>query len=411
MKVLLVDDDPIVRKMLKNSLQEMYHVEEARNGKEALQRVAQDPSIRIVISDWIMPEMNGLELCRHLRKEYNMLIYILLLTSQNDSENIEIGYIAGANDYITKPFNPIELSAKLRAAYKIVSLEEKLITEKNNAQNLAQQMELLAEKRAVQLLHAEKMSSVGHLAAGIAHEINNPIGYVLNNLKVLEKYRVNLEKYIAIAQENSSEQERHEAYKTYKIEHIINDMKDIGIQNQEGIEKVVTIVKKLKTFSRIDEQGTMTSTDINDCIKSTLVIAESKVKYVADISLHLESTSPLIGIPGELNQVFLNLIINAAQAIEVSNTEKGVITISTWDSDHSVCCSIHDNGPGIPKEIEKKIFTPFFTTKEEHYGTGLGLSISQEIITIKHKGKITVCSDKNTGTEFLIELPKQSTID
>ncbi|RJR14736.1 MAG: PAS domain S-box protein [Nitrospiraceae bacterium] len=274
-----------------------------------------------------------------------------------------------------------------------------------NNKNLA---DAYAELKATQskILQQEKMASVGQLAAGVAHEINNPMGFISSNLGTLGKYVDKLTTFIAAQSELISSLQSadasgklNELRKKLKVDYITEDISQLISESLEGADRVKKIVQNLKTFSRVDE-AEYKHVDINECVESTLNIVWNELKYKATVSKEY-GTLPLIKCyPQQLNQVFLNLLVNAAQAIE----KQGEIKIRTWNGDGSVNVSISDSGCGIPADKVQKIFEPFYTTKPVGKGTGLGLSITYDIIK-KHKGDIKVESIVGSGTVFTVKIP------
>jgi len=260
-----------------------------------------------------------------------------------------------------------------------------------------------------QLLQQEKMASIGQLAAGVAHEINNPMGFIGSNISTLAKYIGKISEFIA-EQETALEKfvtnaealaQVAESRKRLKIDLVLDDMKDLISESLEGCDRVKNIVMDLKGFSRVD-QAECQKVDINECIESTLNIVWNELKYKTTLEKEYGRLDLLSCYPQQLNQVFVNLLVNAAQAIE----KQGVITIKTWQDDTSVSVSITDTGSGMPKEVSNKIFEPFYTTKEVGKGTGLGLSIVYDIITKNHQGDILVESTVGEGTCFTIKIPR-----
>ena len=250
------------------------------------------------------------------------------------------------------------------------------------------------------------MASIGQLAAGVAHEINNPMGFITSNLGTLARYQQKLfeyqqtlENFLDEAGNEAIKQRAFEQRKKLKIDYLRDDIDDLLSESKEGAERVRDIVQNLKGFSRVD-QAEYANVDLNDCLDKTLSIAANEIKYKAQVEKDYGALPLISCFPQQLNQVFLNLLVNAAQAIE----GKGVICISTHDLGEWVQIDITDNGSGIPAENLEKIFEPFFTTKEVGKGTGLGMSISYEIIQ-KHGGDIQVASEVGQGTTFSITLP------
>lgn len=191
-----------------------------------------------------------------------------------------------------------------------------------------------------------------------------------------------------------------------KIDFILEDLPRLFDDSREGIDRVTSIVQNLRDFARIDQPGSLNKYNINDGIKATLVVARNEIKYEADVETKLAKVPLILCDAGQINQVLLNIIINAAQAIKCQKRkDKGTITIKTYVTDDDVVCEISDDGPGIEPDKLSKIFDPFFTTKPVGEGTGLGLSISYDIIVIKHNGKLLVDSSVGEGTKFKIMLP------
>ncbi|HPC71138.1 MAG TPA: ATP-binding protein, partial [Treponema sp.] len=254
------------------------------------------------------------------------------------------------------------------------------------------------------MVQQEKLASIGQLAAGVAHEINNPLGFLKSNHSVMEKYVVKAEDLLQKIVDSGIPEASKPIME--QLGKQIDNMKEILIESTEGYERIIRIVADLKTFSRLDQGEGFTEYDLNAGIESTLVVAWNEIKYVADVEKQLGNIPKIMARGNELNQVWLNLLVNAAQAIEGAKKEvRGRIIIKTWEEKGYVMDSIKDNGPGIPESIRKKIFDPFFTTKEPGKGTGLGLSISYNIIVETHKGQINVYTEPGQGTEFVVILP------
>ncbi|HBA87497.1 MAG TPA: PAS domain-containing sensor histidine kinase [Geobacter sp.] len=278
------------------------------------------------------------------------------------------------------------------------------ITERKRAAlELAQAYTELKETHN-QMIEQEKMASIGQLAAGVAHEINNPTGYIISNLGTLAKYQARLVDFIQAQSEiidslDSSEQSKMASLrKQMKIDYIVGDLPDLVSESLDGAERIKNIVQSLKCFSR--KNDTCTTASIADCLESTINIIWNEIKYKATLKKEFGDLPAIRCYPQKLSQVFMNLIVNAAHAIE----EKGEITVSAWQENSAIYVTVTDTGSGIPEEIRSRIFEPFFTTKEVGKGTGLGLSISCGIVR-EHGGEITVESTVGTGTTFTVMLP------
>ncbi len=263
------------------------------------------------------------------------------------------------------------------------------------------------EETQSQLMQSEKLASIGQLAAGVAHEINNPIGYVYSNLGTLEKYVHDtfemLDQYeqAEVAINDIDIRDKLKATKNrLDITFLKGDMNALMSESKEGIIRVKNIVQNLKDFSHVDIADEWHYSDLHKGIDSTLNIVNNEIKYKADVVKKYGDIPDVECLSSQLNQVFMNMLVNAAQAIET----RGTISISTGQHLDEVWIEISDTGRGIATEYIKKIFDPFFTTKPVGKGTGLGLSLSYGIIQ-KHHGRIDVHSEVGKGTTFRVWLP------
>ncbi len=322
--------------------------------------------------------------------------------SDQDIDNILETEIAKLKPLVNHPeFGP--LASTIRQLYS--QLGHSLVESQKMAGELDEAYQQLKATQS-QILQQEKMASVGQLAAGVAHEINNPMGFITSNLSSLQRYQDKLTAYIEqleswLQGEGSAAilEQMKELKKKQKISFVLEDIRDLIEESNDGAVRVRDIVQNLKSFSRVD-QTEFTPADINECLESTLAIAMNEIKYKATVEKDFGTLPLLPCFPQQLNQVFLNILVNAAQAIE----KKGEIKIKTRAEAGQVKITISDNGSGIPENIREKIFEPFFTTKEVGKGTGLGMSISYDIIK-EHHGQINVESEAGQGTTFTIVLP------
>lgn len=266
-----------------------------------------------------------------------------------------------------------------------------------------------------QLLQQEKMASIGQIAAGVAHEINNPVGYIMSNLGTLRKYLDRLSEFIKVQSETidiftregegkgpsqtMAVQKTDAARKTLKVDYIMEDAANLLQESLAGSGRIKEIVQDLKSFSHVDN-AEIKMHDINEGIRKTINVIWNELKYKAKVIQEYGAVPLTRCNLGNLNQVFMNILLNAVQAIE----KEGTITIRTWSDDKHIFISISDTGSGIPGEIMNRIFDPFFTTKDVGKGTGLGLSIAYDIIK-KHGGEISVKSEIGKGTIFTIKIP------
>jgi two-component system NtrC family sensor kinase len=260
-----------------------------------------------------------------------------------------------------------------------------------------------------QLLQADRLSTIGQLAAGVAHEINNPIGYVQSNLETLRDYVSSLFRLIALQETTLRQlgsthpgqlQQIENVRQEIDFDFLAKDLPTLLAESQEGISRVRKIIQDLREFSRAGHAETWTLTDIHAGIDSTVNIVWNELKYKVELIKHFGELPPVECLPSQINQVLMNILVNAGHAID----GHGQITIATRATDDFVYIEISDNGKGIAQEHLPRIFEPFFTTKPVGKGTGLGLSISYGIVR-KHNGEIDVHSELGVGTTFIIKLP------
>lgn len=267
------------------------------------------------------------------------------------------------------------------------------------------------------LIQQEKLASIGQLAAGIAHELNNPIGFISSNFTSLRSYLQVIKEYIVVCEQSlglySDQEGIHKAgsrVKSFrdekKLDYILGDIENLVKESMEGVYRITEIVTSLRNFSRIDNETRIESYDINEALESTLVVAKNEIKYVADVQREFSVVPRIECIGSEINQVLLNILVNAAQAIESQRrSDLGMIRIRTYADPEYLYCEITDDGPGIPRNLVSRIFDPFFTTKDAGEGTGLGLNISYDIVVHKHNGELSVKSEEGKGATFTMKLP------
>jgi two-component system NtrC family sensor kinase len=402
MRVLVAEDDPIARRLLDSYLRQWGHeVAVAADGTEAWS-LFQDHAFPLVLTDWVMPGMDGLELIAHIRRRPEAAyVYIILLTAKSQKEDVIAGIDAGANDFVSKPFDRGELRVRLLAGERVVRLE----------QTLAEQNRALREAQAA-LVQSEKLASLGQLAAGMAHEVNNPLAYVINNLAVLRRdvaaaldllarYRSARPRLAQIEPALAAELARTEDDSDMvETEGSVPRLFDRSL---EGLKRVRDIVRNLQDFARLGE-AEFKEADLNEGVRSTLEIIRYEVKKKAlKVETHLGELPPVQCHAGKINQVFLNLLVNAVHACEPG----GSIEVRTRREDGGrpgVVIEVVDNGCGIPAEHMPRLFDPFFTTKPIGQGTGLGLAVSYGIVR-DHGGRIEVESAPGHGSLFRVRLP------
>ncbi|MDW7660365.1 MAG: response regulator [Bacillota bacterium] len=412
MKILIVEDSKINQYIARDTLIKYdipCEIEYANDGEAALVRIYQN-GIDLVLLDIVMPKMTGIEM---LEKLNSMNIpykpEVIMLTTISDSQILNSCFDLGAVDYIKKPFEEMDFVARIRSTLREISYKNKLkrATERLEAQNI----ELNEANRNLMEAHVymvqkEKLVSIGELAAGIAHEINNPLAFVMSNFSNIKEYSIPISEILMKVKNNP---ELHEDWKTKDIDFILGDLPDLIDESQKGLDRIAKIVNSMRNFARTSDEDTTEYFDINNLIDEVLMIVNNEVKYNAVVEKNYEICPLIYGNKGEIEQVFVNLIVNASQAIKESGDSIGTITINTAPSAAGVLITVRDTGKGIDPLHIHKVFDPFFTTKPVGQGTGLGLSISHSIIVEKHGGELKVESEPGMGTCFYIELPLAKT--
>ena len=405
-KILIVDDSAVVRRSLAKALSTDYECFVAASVLEAFD-LLKTTEFALVITDIIMPGLSGTELLRKVISTYPQTAVIVVSGVDRPQRALDAIRL-GAFDYLIKPYDNDVLQLTVNRALERRSL---LIDAKRYKADLeARNEELIRGKQQLQRLQAqivqnEKMASIGQLAAGIAHELNNPVGFLYGNLDLLESCINDLTRVVRFYDSARLDPEdaaaAEELKKQVGYERTVADLDSIIADCREGAERVRDIVQNLRTFSRLDE-AELKRTDIHEGIDSTIRIL-SRYFSVGNVQLVREyGDLPLVeAFAAKLNQVWMNLLANAAQAIGSSN---GTVTIKTWSEEDRVFVAVSDTGCGIDSAALGRIFDPFFTTKSVGDGTGLGLSISFGIIE-DHGGSIHVESQPGNGTTFTVELP------
>lgn len=426
-RVLVVDDDPILRTQMKHLAGRFVsEIQLATDGEEGLAKWREwQPDV--TVTDIFMPRMDGLLMSKTIKSE-DPDAQIIVITADRENGSLREALAIGVERYITKPIDMHLLAdairkcvrdrkttEELRLTRQVAALTEALreqLEERKRAEEAlhkekAEQQVLIErlEEAHNQLLQSEKMASIGQLAAGVAHEINNPVGYINSNLGALQNYVATLLRLINAYEKHEGELSptTRDALNALKEEgelgYLREDIADLLAESVDGLQRVKRIVQDLKDFSHVSETE-MQWASIETGLESTLNVVWNELKYKAEVVKDYGSIPEIECIPSQLNQVFMNLLVNAAQSI----AERGVITLRTYRAGDNVCVEITDTGAGIPPQILNRIFDPFFTTKPVGTGTGLGLSITHGIIR-KHHGKVEVDSEPGRGTTFRITLP------
>ena len=409
-RILVVDDEELVRNMFASYLGEKYMCETAASGDEALVHLA-NATYALVLADIQMPGRNGVELLREIRSRYPDTA-VIMVSGIGRAQRIRDALQLGAQDYLTKP---CELEVLGFSVERALERRELTLTARSYRADLERQnLELVARKAQLerlqaQLVHSEKMAGLGQLAAGIAHELNNPAGFIYGNMDLLRGYLGRLELVLSIYERASlSAAEATELELTKKeigYEALLPDLRSMIADCAEGAERIRDVVKNLRVFSRLDE-AEFNRVDLHESIDSTIRLLSryygaGRIRLVKDYG-----DLPLVNCyAGQLNQVWTNLLVNAAQSIAAD----GEVRISSRVEGQSALIMISDTGCGIEAGELSRIFDPFFTTKPVGEGTGLGLSITYGIVE-KHGGTIRVESVPGTGTKFFVSIPINSSV-
>jgi two-component system NtrC family sensor kinase len=418
-RILTIDDGPSYLAFLNDELRKAgYEVESASSGPEGLARLETE-SFDCVLVDLMMPDMDGIEVIKQisaLRSTRKSTQAVIVLTISEDKDQVNRCLEAGADDFVSKSsgiailrariqallrsryfqretgriveeFKAKELEAVRARAEQLIAVARTTMTEKllHANRDLEEANRKLKETQA-QLIQIEKMASLGQLVAGIAHEINNPLAFVLNNLFLVES---GLDPLIPELEPHLREPSLK---KLRKVRIRLGEMR-------AGLDRVKELVLDLRTFSRMDE-GEFTTVDVVETIDAVLLLLKHKINGRILVEKHCGPERLLFCSAGRLHQVLMNLIANAVDAI----AGEGRIVISTSQTSEAFLISVRDNGAGIAEAIRSKIFDPFFTTKPVGQGTGLGLAISYGIVQ-EHGGSIEVQSEEGVGTEFVVKIP------
>lgn len=386
-RILIVDDQPDNLRVLAAVLElKGYHnvrcLDDSRRAVSTFDEYQPD----LILLDLHMPHFDGVEVMDQLRALIAVDDYlpILVLTGDGTTSARERALTHGAHDFISKPLNRTEVQLRVKNLLQTRSLHLQL---KAHNASLEETNRRLRETQS-QLVQSEKMASLGQLVAGIAHEINNPLAFVVNSLFLVQE---GLERVAKEPEESLSSAARG------RVGNMRANLRDACY----GVERVRDLVSKLRTFSRLDE-GKFKSVDIHESIDSVLLFLRHKLEDRIEVERIFEGPGTLACFPGELNQVLMNVIANAIDSIE----GRGKVTVSTGRQAGNFVIVVRDNGKGIPEAIRPKVFEPFFTTKPIGSGMGLGLAISYGIMKA-HGGSIDFSSETGKGTEFVLTIPDE----
>ncbi|WP_059000612.1 hybrid sensor histidine kinase/response regulator [Leptolyngbya sp. NIES-2104] len=424
--ILIVDDNATNAQVLVEVLAR-YNTLVAKSGEEALSQL-ETVSPDLILLDVVMPGMDGFEICDRIQSNPKTQdIPIIFMSALSNVEDIAKGLYLGAVDYITKPFQQTEVIARVQIHLKLRQQTRQL---KNLNDQLEQQVAERTEQLSrslndlqaiqLQLIHQEKMSTLGQLVSGIGHEINNPLNSISGNLAHADQYVQDLISHLHL----------YHRYYPDPVAEIVQDAEEIDLPfltqdltqllatMKVATDRIAHISRSLRTFSRSDHENTI-ELHIQDGLDSTLLLLQHRIKPnshrpAIQIIRDYAHLPPISCYPGQLNQVFMNLLANAIDAIDESNrgkpyaeivTNPNQIHVVTELKSAAIAIRIRDNGIGMTEAVQQEMFKPSFTTKPVGKGTGLGLAIAYQIIVERHRGSLTCNSAPGQGTEFMIELP------
>jgi two-component system, NtrC family, sensor kinase len=406
LRVLLVDDQAMIGEAIRRALAGQCNLEYRYCGNSAdAIAVAEEFKPTVILQDLVMPGVDGLTLLRQYRANaLTAHVPVVVLSTKEEPAVKSEAFASGASDYLIKLPDPIELIARIRhhsKAYLNQLQRDAAYLERTAAQE--QVLRLALQQQQLEEMVAQRLDSVGQLAAGVAHEINTPVQYVSSNLSFISESVQELLGRVEKLQRAMLPMMVDDTDLLYLKENLPSAL----TSSVDGLRQIGKIVSSLKEFARPDS-AEMSPGDMNQAVQNTLMVASGDYKQVAELETHFGEVPPVTCHAAEVHQALLNLVRNAADAIgKVFKTTgaKGRLTVSTCRENDEVMITITDTGAGIPEAIRQKIFDPFFTTKDVGEGIGQGLTIARNIIVRKHGGALSFQSDLGRGTTFMVRLP------
>lgn len=418
MRIFIVDDVSmnlkIAQSIIEANFEDEFEIVTIKDSVVANERLLTE-QVDLVILDLLMPHMTGLDILSNLRKAGRLNdIKVVMFTSFDDKQTLKECFDMGASDFILKPIEEVEFVARLRNAMNEHNFNKKIKDINKELTTLNQQL----QETQIQLVQQEKLAGIGHLAAGLAHEINNPLGYIFSNITVLKQYfHDNTSFYQRFMKFYADLDDKHakavletfiDKDETDDFKYMISEAEQIFVDIEEGLMRVRHIISELREFSKIDEFSPDSIYYISESVKNVVNMISSQEKGNIEFKFDLDDDLYVNVFGGEVNQVILNIITNSIEAIKRSGNEDGKITIRTYADPDYVCCSIEDNGDGMSEEVKRNALNMFYTTKELGEGRGTGMSVAYGIIVKRHKGDFLYDSIEGRGTKVIIKIPLKS---
>ena len=422
-KILVVDDTPANLEVITDTLSSAgYTTAIAISGERALKRL-ENYRPDLILLDVQMPGIDGFETCQQIKANPDTAsIPVMFITALSDTESIVKGFSLGAVDYISKPFQEPELLARVKTHLQLKflkqSLERRVAERTFELRNTLEQL----HQSQVQMVQHEKMASLGNLVSGVAHEVNNPLGFLTGSIGNAKEYLQDLIGYIDTYQQHCpcGNDTVQDCAEEIDLEFLCEDFPKLLDSMESATDRIKSISTSLRTFSRADKEKKIIA-NLHEGLDSTLLILKYRLKAnehrpAIEVIRDYGDLPPVECFPGQLNQVFMNIIANAIDVFDEATHNSSYHTIETQaqqiriqtsiiPEQNAVEICIADNGKGMAEQVKKKIFDHLFTTKGVGKGTGLGLAIAHQIVVENHSGKLKVMSEVEQGTEFYILLP------
>ena len=406
-RVLVIEDSKVDQLVYRRTLHE-FDLEFADSGESGLERIARE-RFDLVVLDFHLPRLNGDEVLARIKAGADPELPVVMVTG-GGSENVAVEMLKqGASDYVTKDdLHTPRVASAVRGALERHRLDLARRRAEDELRRRKDELEVALRKlqeAQAHLIQSEKMASLGQLVAGVAHEINNPLSYVTNNLAVLDRDVALVVKMMAAYRDHlggALPESLSLAERDCDLDYTLTNLDRLIASTRQGLRRVGEIVAGLRDFSRLDE-AERKRIDPNDPVRTAIEMVRFHVRHRSiRLEVDLQALPLACCNPGQLNQVLMNLLMNAIQAVE----EGATIAVRTrLEPDGSAFrYEVADDGPGIPDSIRSKIFDPFFTTTPQGVGTGLGLWITYNIIQ-EHGGRIDLITEPGRGTTFLVTLP------